>query len=83
MLKNKLWFCASFVSNIVQFGNTSIGLARKLAVVPISNAMSGLRQIKFMPTAYDGNERDIQRYNVCELSIVNRNAPRDYDQMLD
>jgi len=74
-----------FVSNIVQFGNTSIGLARKLAVDPIKlcDVMSMANKIHadHLMMATSETFKDIY---VCELSYWQQGMPQEiYDQMLE
>ena len=73
-----------FVSNIVQFGNTSIGLARKLAVDPIKlcEVMSIAKKIHadHLMMATSETFKDIY---ICELSYWQQGMPSDiYNQML-
>jgi Uncharacterized metal-binding protein len=73
-----------FVSNIVQFGNTSIGLARKLAVDPIKlcEVMSIAKKIHadHLMMATSETFKDIY---ICELSYWQQGMPTEiYDEML-
>ncbi|WP_319507579.1 methylamine methyltransferase corrinoid protein reductive activase [uncultured Methanolobus sp.] len=73
-----------FVSNIVQFGNTSIGLARKLAVDPIKlcEVMSIAKKIHadHLMMATSETFKDIY---ICELSYWQQGMPSEiYDEML-
>lgn len=74
-----------FIPNIVQFGNTSIGLARKLAVDPIRlcDVISIAKKIhaNHLMMAKSETFKDIY---VCELAYWQQGMPLDvYDQMLE
>jgi len=73
-----------FIPNIVQFGNTSIGLARKLAVDPIKlcDVISVAKKIHadHLMMATSETFKDIY---LCELSYWQQGMPLEiYDQML-
>ncbi len=73
-----------FVENIVQFGNTSIGLARKLAVDPIRlcDVMQIARKIHadHLMMATSETFKDIY---ICELSYWQQGMPQEiYDEMI-
>ena len=75
----------SYAKNIVQFGNTSIGLARKLAMYPEKldavSEMARKIQADHLMMATSQTFKDIY---VCELSYWEQGMPMEmYDEMLE